>query len=306
MKCPVCNSNKTRFATTLPFRLPSDDINTDVWKCMDCGCYWRDIPGTIALKPHFEMAAYTDPEKEERWRRERSVFFEHITRLALSAYRENGKRTRVLDVGCSYGHLLEKFDKAGCECDGIEPANRIRRKLNREGRFRVFENIEDCLKRKETYDIVTVIDTLYYSPDPPAYLRQLKQAMTDRSIAVIRVTNRTPLLNFYLKWNSTGITNDIFGDQLFAFSHRSMKTMLGACDLHLISVKGFERKPCDVSTGGAKYFLYYRIMPLIAAITGLKVTPGLIYLCRKKDLSSRSLLPPGKVIPMSRPLCGTA
>lgn len=278
-KCKVCGSSSVEFITVLPFEFPATaaEIGTPVYACADCGCYWRVFTEPIHAATHFEGHSYNDPARENFNRSKRQRFFEWITRLALDPRAYHSTRPRVLDVGCSYGHLLERFEASNCFCVGIEPIARLRNQQNAAGRHRVYANLDELPPCEGDFDVITLIDSLYYFEDPVQCLNQLARRLSPTGVMVIRVTNRTPLLNLYNRFSRRRISNAIFGDQLIAFSHRAMEACISRTGMRIRSLHWFERR--DIAGGGVRQFLYYRVLPVIAATTRLRVTPGLTYTC---------------------------
>lgn len=92
---------------------------------------------------------------------------------------------------------------------------------------------------------------------------------------IFRITNRTPLLNIL----GNRIRNKHFGDQLFAFSHKAIMLLFTKAELKPILKTGVEKKRCI----GAINNFYYKVMPIISSLTGLNLTPGLIYVVEKAD-----------------------
>ena len=282
-RCAVCSSHNCAPVAELPFGVREGTIQSVVMRCDHCGCYFRRFRQPPALDEHWDSQSYTSPQHEERFRGARQSFFESLARWALAEMPARVQTRRVLDVGCSYGHLLEIFCRRNCECFGVEPVEWLRNRLNKRPGFTVFRSIEE-LPAGESYDIMTLVDSLYYFGDPIRGLKDLAGRMRPSGIMIIRVTNRTPLLNLYRMLFPGKITEQSFGDQLVAFSHRGVMAALRQSGLAVASFRCFERKP--LTGRGLAGFAYYGVLPAISAVTGLKLTPGLTYLCRRTDVVS--------------------
>lgn len=276
--CPICGSNDCSSVTTLPFAVKAGDIQSLIARCGSCGCYWRQFHPGARFDQHWELQSYTKPHYEDKLRRARQPFFASLAKWALSHAKTLPPKPSVLDVGCAYGHLLEVFRDLGFRGTGIEPVDWLRARLNREGEFKAYRTVDD-LPPGARYDVIAVIDSLYYFDEPLRGLQELARHMTDQGMMIVRVTNRTPLLDMFRRHFRRGITSGIFGDQLFAFSDKGMSIAFRKSALKVRSFCFFEQKP--IAGRRLKNFVYYRLVPAIAAVTRLKITPGLTYLCTR-------------------------
>jgi SAM-dependent methyltransferase len=241
-QCVICNSANCSPVAELPFGIREGTVQSLVMRCGHCGCYFRRFDQKPPLDEHWDSQSYTSPHHEERFRRARQSFFESLAAWALAEIPTGVEFPRVLDVGCSYGHLLEIFQRRGCECYGIEPVERLRNRLNASATFTIYASIDEA-PSNESYDVITLVDSLYYFPDPIAGLKELARRLRRSGVMVIRVTNRTPLLNLWRVLFPERITAQVFGDQLVAFSHRGVIAALRQSGLAMTSFRSFERKP---------------------------------------------------------------
>lgn len=278
MICSICKKNNVDRVVNLPFYSTEGDIITPIFRCSKCNCYYRYFYDDIDLQKHFNMSSYTTQNLEDYWLKERQTFFNQIVDFAKKYLGDDIKDKLVLDVGCSYGHLLQIFRDNGCSCYGIEPVETL---CNKVSNFEIYNCFYD-IPPELSFDIITIIDSLYYSPNPLDYLKELSSKLKPNGVLIIRVTNRTPLLDFYRMINPKLINNDRFGDQLFAFSHKTMKYIFNQADLKIYNICLSENKPVR----NAKYWVYYKIMPIISNIFFKPLTPGIIYVCKKETQSA--------------------
>jgi 2-polyprenyl-3-methyl-5-hydroxy-6-metoxy-1,4-benzoquinol methylase len=276
--CRVCSSQAHERVTVVPFDLPPRTTPSELHRCLDCGVYWRVFTQDSDISRHWEGRSYNHPEREELNRRKRQAFFEWIASIAWPGAR-NGqhKKFRVLDVGSSYGHLLDVFAAKNFDCVGVEPMTLLREQQNASGKYKIYGDVRELPPAEKNFDVITLIDSLYCFQDPVECLRNLGRRLSPAGVMIIRVTNRTPLLNLYRRFGKDKITNSVFGDQVIAFSHRSMEICIQKAQLRLRSFHAFEKK--DTSGRGWKGVLYYKMLPVLAATTGWKITPGLTYTC---------------------------
>jgi len=95
---------------------------------------------------------------------------------------------RVLEVGCGLGDLLEVFQRAGCECAGVElnpaAADETRRRLG----VPVFgEPLEQC--RPQGFDIVVANAVLEHSRHPGVFLDTAAQALRPGGLLMLSSPN---------------------------------------------------------------------------------------------------------------------
>jgi 2-polyprenyl-3-methyl-5-hydroxy-6-metoxy-1,4-benzoquinol methylase len=275
--CKVCNSQAHECVTVLPFDVPPGTTLSELHHCLGCGSYWRAFGQDSDISGHWDGRSYNHPDREELNRRKRQIFFEWIASIASPAVGNGKQRPRVLDVGSAYGHLLDVFAAKSFECVGVELMAALREQQNALGKYKIYADIRELPSWEKDFDVITLIDSLYCFKNPVECLGELSRRLSPEGVMIIRVTNRTPLLNFYRRFSKQKITNSIFGDQVIAFSHRSMEICLQKAKLRVRSFHPFERK--DTSDRGWKGVLYYKMLPVLAATTGWKITPGLTYTC---------------------------
>ncbi len=82
---------------------------------------------------------------------------------------------RHLDIGCSAGLLLERFQaKYGCEPVGVEPGDAYRLYAQEHG-LKVFPSLEELLTEENAhFDLISLAHVLEHLPDPVSYLSQLR------------------------------------------------------------------------------------------------------------------------------------
>jgi 2-polyprenyl-3-methyl-5-hydroxy-6-metoxy-1,4-benzoquinol methylase len=222
------------------------------------------------------VASYTDLDKEQSWKREREQFFRSIVELS-ARYVNLNERTNVLDFGCSYCHLLEEYAASGVNCYGIELDEKLRRK-SANGRFYIYEALQELPAGLE-FEIVTLIDSLYYVEDPYQILHEIGSRLTERGIIIIRVTNRRFLIDMLYRLFPHRVSNDIFGDGKYSFSHKNMAILFERAGFNVEELLLYERGKEKIND--IKKRLIYRSTLFVSELCRIKITPGLIYVVRK-------------------------
>jgi hypothetical protein len=161
----------------------------------------------------------------------------------------------------------------------------LRSRINASGVADVLADLRE-LPSELRFDLIFLVDSLYCFSRPSEVLSRLTGQLGAEGVVVIRIANRTPLLNLMVVFRMKDrISRAQFGDQLVAFSHRGMETAIANAGLRIERVLYFEHKSMRRRPWSVR--LMYWLLPVIARITGWSVSPGLIYVCTKADRLSR-------------------
>ena len=96
----------------------------------------------------------------------------------------NGKRTRVLDVGCGSGMLVFALGLAGMrDVTGVDPFMSAEWDLSTGGRLRR----QDLSELKDRYDLIMFHHSFEHVPDPEASLREALEHLTPGGRVLIRM-----------------------------------------------------------------------------------------------------------------------
>ncbi len=275
MICDACGGSNLETCGTAPFYTAGDPIISRLIRCMACGTWFRDLDVTTpAAVSHFRVASYTNPDNETRFLRRRSPFFRYIYNLSRQQLGEKKARLRMLDVGCSYGHLLDIFAANGHEAHGIEINEELRARCHQKGHV-LYQSAEE-LPTTATFDVIAIIDTLYYYNEPAAILRRLREHLAEDGLLIIRVTNRTHLLKIARMFRRP-ITTNLLGDSKWCFSPRGIQTLCRRTGFRIRALQ--LREPGKRFQSRAKS-LYYSLTPVFSRIVGYPLTPGIILICQ--------------------------
>lgn len=277
-RCNVCQSKELLHLNTLGLYHAKGSYMTPIVKCNNCGLFFRDFSYSgRQIENHFAVASYTDLNRENDWNNKRRGFFQFLTELS-SRYTVLDKTINVLDYGCSYGHLLEEYNKFNVNCFGVELNDKLRGTVKKKF-TNIYKSIEE-IKPDIKFNIVTFIDSLYYIEDPVMLLNNVKNRLKYPSILIIRITNRTLLLNLLYKFTPSLVMNNSFGDCKYNFSVRSMDIMMTRAGYKIIKIVLREKGKVF---GELKKKMFYNISFLISKIFRIKVTPGLIYIVQVQN-----------------------
>lgn len=272
--CGGCGLSVGELVGVIPFYLPGRDIQTPIWRCSECGTYIRDVDlSNRELQRHFEVASYTDLNAEHRIRAVRAGFFDYVLQLLQEHLDRPLIGLRVLDFGCAYGHFLERLRALDIPAEGVELVRTLRETVRQRG---MTVHAQPPQPGTVTFDVIVVIDSLYYTNDPASTLKQLRALLAPNGCLLIRVANRTWLLDLL---HQAGLTfgNDRFGDAKYNFSVEGALSLIRRTGFQVSEVHWSERGKADPRP---LIRLYYKAASLLSEYMSLRITPGMLVLAR--------------------------
>ena len=191
VKCIYCEGDP-------PARLIwPDDIRGNILRCSRCGLAFRSPrKKEEALTRHFT----------EEWTENRPSFY-------LEEYRQKNLRTivnwltryypgprTVLDIGASYGNLLAQFP-ADWEKVGIEPSRESSQICQKRlPKARILNGVlHDSLLPPGGFDIITMVDTIYYLAYPLRDLKIIRSLLKPEGIFLLESPNFSNRQHIY-RW----------------------------------------------------------------------------------------------------------
>jgi 2-polyprenyl-3-methyl-5-hydroxy-6-metoxy-1,4-benzoquinol methylase len=175
MLCPACASASLRHS----FRFSRGDVAS----CPSCGLQLaHDETVSEAQDSQFHEAldeatyvSYFEPFRKGQ--------YEHV----LSKLHPP-KGSKLLDVGASFGWMLNVGDELGLDCHGLEPSP-MRYGPDLAGRITCATLDEYADQAKERFDLVTLWHVLEHLRDPFAAIRNVLELLSANGRAVIAVPN---------------------------------------------------------------------------------------------------------------------
>lgn len=172
--CPLCGGERSSLFDRRLFR-GHEVINC---LCENCGLVYQSPRMTEAESVAFYAREYrllyegsADPTT-----RNTSVQRARAESLAAFAQPHIQKLARHLDIGCSLGILLQRFeDTYHCQPVGIEPGE-AHRDYARKAALTIYATLEELEKHeKDRFDLVSMSHVLEHLPDPVEYLMHLRE-----------------------------------------------------------------------------------------------------------------------------------
>jgi 2-polyprenyl-3-methyl-5-hydroxy-6-metoxy-1,4-benzoquinol methylase len=264
--CPICHGPMTDSGYANYLVGIKKYISVPVFYCQACDLFSKKLSRDL-LQDHLNSSAYALPENEQTYYRKKIGFFNFIASLIL----RHKKNPRILDVGCSYGHLMMAAAEKGIKADGVEINDIFRERLKARG-FHVYK---DLFEVSERYDVITFIDSFFYFQNPLEVLKKCKELLTEDGILLLRLTNRNWLARFRLKLLKR---NDVsaLGDTTHSYGIKSISRAL--------NVTGFRIKYIQLFEKGRMKKMFHLLAYLLAVMTFNKLVliPGFIVIADRE------------------------
>jgi SAM-dependent methyltransferase len=175
-KCPVCNSDHNRLFEQSEFR--EQTLTNRL--CLKCGLVYQSPRMTEAESVEFYAVEYRRLYQGGEGPNAKDLAVQRARADSLLAFvrRSIKHADRHLDIGCSTGLLLERFQTGlGSQPCGVEPGNAYREFARSKG-IPVHDSVDE-LKQKETgrFDIISMAHVLEHLPDPVGILADLRETL---------------------------------------------------------------------------------------------------------------------------------
>jgi SAM-dependent methyltransferase len=212
--CDVCGGSDVERLHTQPFLLPGDRLTRyDVVACRTCGfAFSTNIPSRE------DYEAYYRANLRYTYEGSRNVSeglvaihrdsFEFVHGLLGRRDGVPATAQRVLDVGCSTGHLLSFFRRAGYErLLGLDPAPECRALAERLYKVDVVTGSLSSFCAETPFDVVLLSSVLEHLPDPRAALDRVASLVAKDGLVFVQVPDaarfgvemREPFLEFSIE-----------------------------------------------------------------------------------------------------------
>jgi 2-polyprenyl-3-methyl-5-hydroxy-6-metoxy-1,4-benzoquinol methylase len=176
--CPLCGSDRSRLFDRREFRGHSV-INR---LCQKCGLVYQSPRMTGSEAEVFYAEEYRHLYEGSTTPTARNLADQQGRAESLYSFAHPvvGSVAHHLDIGCSFGLLLQRFQEAyHCQAIGIEPGESHCAHARKEG-LTVFATIEDLEKRENSsFDLISLAHVLEHLPDPVWYLVHLREVLLD-------------------------------------------------------------------------------------------------------------------------------
>ncbi len=260
MTAPVCGMCGSR--NTAP---RFHKLSAPLYACADCGTVFRSLHGPEDPRDFYDRSYYL-----ESWPGSLGKFFysfdpgKHRKTRFFSRQLEEfenllGGPARLLDVGCANGVFVWQAGERGWHAEGLEPSNFAAQW----GRDQFNVTIHECsieeLDPQETYDVITLWDTLEHLSDPARIIRECHRRLAPQGLLAILTPDTGSLVNrlvhLFAKLaprRSQGILEKLYHrDHLYYFNRDSIARALIDNGFLVQWIQGHDESPKDTETSGA-------------------------------------------------------
>jgi SAM-dependent methyltransferase len=224
--CPVCE--------TPTCRMTYDMETYHIFRCDTCGLQFVDFPydeSEIKDMEYYwgEDAFSTETATLRRWAESEIAKVEKFEREG-----------RLLDVGCSFGFILDAAHNHGWRVSGVEISRKVvERYLGEKAKtWDVFNGrLEEARYPDAAFDVVTMFDVIEHLADPPATLREVARIMRPGGLFVVETPREESLYKLIAhglarvtRGRSVGFIRNAYnphpGGHRFGFTHVALKKLL--------------------------------------------------------------------------------
>ncbi len=221
--------------------LTDDRIASMIYFCQRCNLMWRSANlSDPTLASRLDTMGTVRPELEETWLRWRSGYFRREF-LKLKHLMEKTPRSKVayLDIGCSYGHLLDLAHESGWQVAGVDASKPLIDFLTARKSYPLFSLFlpNDPLPFPDnSFDLITFYDSFYMLEDPLAVINHVYDKLKPGGYLLLRMVNRNHFVRLWLsaqkllmKFQKKQHEIDaigIVGDTKYSYSINSFKRLI--------------------------------------------------------------------------------
>jgi SAM-dependent methyltransferase len=178
VSCLVCGSESLRSICS--------DEKASLLRCRSCGLgfVWPP-PAPIAVAEYFGAASVASQEASARkFERNRDRVLSRVARY-IQRKKSGGK---ILDLGCAYGYFLSQYFRLPqWESWGSDLSRDCAAKAAEKGIRIHCGPLKAADFAPASFDVVTILDALYYFPDPRAELREIHRILKPDGLLLIEL-----------------------------------------------------------------------------------------------------------------------
>jgi 2-polyprenyl-3-methyl-5-hydroxy-6-metoxy-1,4-benzoquinol methylase len=174
-----------------------------IHQCISCGLNLvHPLPEVAQVSVHYDLPKYYThgtshiPEvvptflnraiTHLAWRTDRGIGFD-----PSEVRGSNGSRSKVLDIGCGSGNLLQRFADLGMETYGVDPDNTARLEAEKKGHL-AYPGTAEALPSElagKKFDVVTMTHVLEHCLSPYRALENARTLLAEDGVFYCEVPN---------------------------------------------------------------------------------------------------------------------
>lgn len=283
-RCPVCDAGLERGTLGLA-QLNTPRGNQPWARCHSCQSFFvakeydpgQEVEHTRTMPwGMFESGIALNDEK--------SPMFETILRL-LRCYAQPG--STLLDIGCSYGGLLQRAQKEGYKVRGIDIVPETVEYVQSRGiRCDCSGSVGDLDIPENSLGIVTALDCSYYWPSQRKELRAIRYALSRGGLLAVRTVDTSWVIQIGLwlrRWlpgAGRRLCENAVYDHRVSIPARSLLRIAEQEGLEIVYTSPRDAMPFRHNR--LKVKIAYAIGGFIWRIAGYNLAPGFVFLARKR------------------------
>lgn len=183
LNCAVCGSNSSNKI--------ADENNLEIIECGECQyTYVNPRPNSANLELFYREYFPPNEALADSWGAEMASIFDSI--FHYSSSRLVGGN--LLDIGCSYGHFLSRFQTNIWTLYGIDPSptaiqycNRLHPEINT-----CVGNFENSHYKQDSFDLITCFYVVEHVFDPRDFLNKIHLILRPGGMLIIRIPYSRP------------------------------------------------------------------------------------------------------------------
>jgi SAM-dependent methyltransferase len=289
IRCIACGSNDNRLFT--------EDDNRTIRRCSSCHLLFVfPQPTPEKLDAEFQSSYFRDKSaNSDRLERDFEVGRRPVLAQIAKAIRRRKFSGNLLDVGCASGEIFEYFRDGNWRMCGVEPSRaafqRAKARFAGDERMELFNGYLCELSPGRSWDVITILESLYYMPDPHRELSYCLRALKPDGLLVIAVPGPQ-----YQRLRHTGLISNILHrrrcslthSHLFYFSKASLTDLLESAGFRTIQTIPLVSPDYGGRAGRWVRNSYVRVSRLVRAATLGRIDLSLhvLYVCCKATFTA--------------------
>lgn len=182
--CPVCGPSRTRVWL-------DDGKPTRYVRCLDCGTVYASPRASRRSRYAWLDNTYSVSDDVFTLTETRRSALQ-LESLYIQKHITGG---RLLDVGCSIGAFFEYFPQASWDRHGVELSPSAARYATEKNHCEVrVGTILEAAFENNYYDLISLIDTLYYLDDPASDFLEIHRVLKPGGIIAVEVAGQAYML----------------------------------------------------------------------------------------------------------------
>jgi SAM-dependent methyltransferase len=168
-----------------------------------------------------------------------------------------GPHSRVLEIGCGRGLLLESLARLGHECYGTERSELAAARARRMAGVKICTTpLEECGFQESSFDLAVLWHVLEHLEDPSKTLALLSQLLKAGGLLLLEVPNYSSIQSKLAGKHWFHLDTE---HHLYHFSHQGLQQLLGRRGFVILKTSTFSAEQCPY--GALQSFLNMTGLP---------------------------------------------